>query len=125
MPRACLLLQPVAAALALAAQVYDGPDTMTGKAPDVMRCRLRRAPRAIRNPVDISVGHAEDAVVDEQHVEVVRHGAEPAAQPLRRTAHDRFPGATCRAPPGALCPLHQSGHRSVEIRLNQDDPGSC
>src|SRR5688572_12855324 len=45
--RARLPLEPVAAALALAAQIDDGADTGAGEAADLVGSRLRRAPRLV------------------------------------------------------------------------------
>ena len=77
------LLEPVAAALPLAAQIDDGAHTQAGHGPDVVRGGLRGAPGAVTEPVPVEVGQAEDAMVDQQHVEVGADRAQQAARPHR------------------------------------------
>ena len=96
--RASLALQTVAAALALAAQVDDGADAGLGEPPELMRGGLRRAPGLVGEPMAVGVDEAEDAVIDEQHVEVGGRGARwRGAARAARNARRARGGAAQRA----------------------------
>src|SRR5690606_15855452 len=83
-----LLLQPVAAALMLAAQIDDRADALTCQRLDIARRRLCRPPRVLAEAMPVDVQQPEDPVIDEQHVEVRGRRPEPGSRPVRAALDD-------------------------------------
>ena len=81
--------EPIAAALPLASQVHQRSQTQPSKHADVVRGGLGRAPSPVAQPMHVEVRQTKNAMIDEDHVEIVGSPCQHLMTNERRSAGRR------------------------------------